>query len=327
MTKQATVEMFMACDDGYIPFLAVTLASIKENRNKSRPYRTRILYTDIKKESIRRITEEFNSLDFRVEFINIQDKVTEISDRLHTRDYYSKSTYYRLFIPELFPELDKALYLDCDIAVTDDIARLFDKDIDGCFVGAIPDGFVVNEPALRDYAENRLALDSADDYFNAGILLMNLSLLRKNDFEAVFIELLTKIKFTVAQDQDYLNVICKNRVKYIGYEWNNMPLPRSSLKEGVKLVHYNLDMKPWHTDGIIYGELFFEYAKKCSYYEEILDIHRNYSKEEALHSKAQTAELVKTARREADDFLENKNIHAAISEILEKYGIQELVKV
>ena len=100
------VNLFFACDNAYVPFLAVTLTSLKENCNPKRDYALRILHTGLDPENIRRLTDSFASDGFTMEFIDITQAVEQFADKLHTRDYYSKSTYYRLFIPDLFPGLD-----------------------------------------------------------------------------------------------------------------------------------------------------------------------------------------------------------------------------
>ena len=120
------VNLFFACDNAYVPFLAVTLTSLKENCNPKRDYALRILHTGLDPENIRRLTDSFASDGFTMEFIDITQAVEQFADKLHTRDYYSKSTYYRLFIPDLFPGLDKALYLDSDVVLLGDVSELYD---------------------------------------------------------------------------------------------------------------------------------------------------------------------------------------------------------
>ena len=104
-----TINLFFSCDENYVPFLGVTLESLKENRNPARRYEIRILHTGLGRASMERVTESFASENFDIGFVNITSQVERFTRRLHTREYYSKSTYYRLFIPEMFPQLDKAL--------------------------------------------------------------------------------------------------------------------------------------------------------------------------------------------------------------------------
>ena len=69
------VNLFFACDNAYVPFLAVTLTSLKENCNPKRDYALRILHTGLDPENIRRLTEGFASEGFTMEFIDITQAV------------------------------------------------------------------------------------------------------------------------------------------------------------------------------------------------------------------------------------------------------------
>lgn len=300
MFNNDTVNIFFSCDDGYIPFMAVTLASIKDNCDPFRSYRIRILHTGVSAENIKKITDDFDSKDFKISFENISREVRALSDKLHTRDYYSRSTYYRLFIPELFPQLDKALYLDSDIAVLGDISELFDIELGDNLVAAVPDGFVGSVKKLRQYVEHRVGVIDSRYYFNAGVLLMNLREMRNMRFSHVFTELLSKVKFAVAQDQDYLNAICRGRVRYVGYEWNAMPGYCPIPECDVKLAHYNLDSKPWHKN-VQFGEVFWDYAEHTSYAHTIKRIFEEYPAEANAEAERQTRALIDAAYAEAVD--------------------------
>ena len=308
-----TVNLFFACDDNYIPFLAVTIASINENRDPGRDYALRILHTGVQEQSIRRLTDTFDAEKFRVEFIDIRQTVEEFAGKLHTRDYYSKSTYYRLFIPELFPELAKALYLDCDTVVLGDIARLYDMQLGSALAGAVPDSMVTAVAPLRRYVQRRLGIP-AERYFNAGVLLMNLTEMRRCRFSEIFLKLLQKVTFRVAQDQDYLNVICKDRVRYVGYEWNTMPgCPRTDTP---RLIHYNLDSKPWQRDDVAYGDVFWDYAEHSGFLPEILSVRTGFTQAHIDRAAEQTVNLIAMGQRQARRRTQNMLIHWKIRRVV-----------
>lgn len=309
----STVNLFFACDDNYIPFLAVTIASIKENRDPSRGYALRILHTGLQAQNMIRLTDSFDSERFRIEFINISQTVEEFSSKLHTRDYYSKSTYYRLFIPELFPALTKALYLDCDIVVLGDIARLYDVELDSNLAGAVPDSMVTAIDPFRQYVQKRLGI-KAENYFNAGVLLMNLGEMRRCRFSEIFLKLLQKVTFRVAQDQDYLNVICKDRVRYVGYEWNTMP---GCLRTDTpNLLHFNLDSKPWQRDDVAYSDVFWDYAERSGFLAEILGIRGGFTQAHIDRAAAQTVNLIAMGQRQARQRTQNMLIHWKIRRVV-----------
>ncbi len=306
------VNLFFACDDGYLPFLAVTLTSIKMHAAPERTYRSVILNTGVCDAYRERIISALADEKFIIEFKDISASVEKISERLHTRDYYSSSTYFRLFISKLYPELDKALYLDCDIVLCSDVAELYDLELGDSLVGAIPDGSVACVTEFQRYVENRIGVSAYRDYFNAGVLLMNLSAMRSIDFEEKFIDLLGKVKFNVAQDQDYLNAICNGKCKSIDCEWNCMPGFYTS-KRLAKLIHYNLDFKPWHREGIEFSEIFWNYSDKSCFASEIREIKNSYV--ESQKRANETQRLIALADEQASDKKENQKIKKMIESI------------
>ncbi len=277
MNNKNIVPIFFSVDDNYIPFLTIALKSLKNNSNKENFYDIHILNTGISEENKALVNLICGTDNISVQFDDITSRLSVISQKLHTRDYYSKSTYYRLFIPNMFPQYDKALYLDADIAILGDIANLYNVDIKDNYVGAIPDESVSIVPEFSKYTKDFLGI-TYDKYFNAGILVMNLKVLRDEKFEDQFLYLLQKVKFNVAQDQDYLNVICKNKTHYIDSSWNKMPFKcNATPTEKLNLIHYNLSFKPWHYDGILYEEVFWKIAKEINMFDKLQEIKSLFS--------------------------------------------------
>lgn len=294
------IPIFFAVDDDYIPFLAVTIESLIDNSSKNNNYAMKILYTNISEENKNKI-KKYEDKNINIEFVDLNNYIEKIKDKLYTRDYYSKTTYFRLFIPELYPEYNKALYLDSDIVLLADVADLYNTDMGNNLVAGVPDGAVQNIEVFQEYVEKVVGVASYKNYFNAGILLMNLEELRKFEVQDKFLYLLERVKFTVAQDQDYLNRLCKGRVTLVKKGWNKMPIPGDEInEEDIKLIHYNLGYKPWHFEDILYQEHFWKYAKKTEYLEKIQEIKQNYTKEDKKRDVENSQKLLQTAQKEAD---------------------------
>ncbi|MBQ3415623.1 MAG: 1-acyl-sn-glycerol-3-phosphate acyltransferase [Clostridia bacterium] len=295
------IPIFFTIDDNYIPFLAVTLQSLVDNYSTQNLYKIIVLYKkNITEENKNRIYK-YKRENLNIEFVDLESKLGEIENKLYTRDYYSKSTYYRLLIPELYPEYDKALYLDSDIVILTDIANLYNVDLEGNLIGAAPDEAIANVKAFQEYAEKVVGVESYSKYFNAGVLVMNLKGLRETKFQDKFLYLLETVKYTVAQDQDYLNRICKGKVKILDGAWDKMPIGGKILKEEeLKLLHFNLISKPWLFEGIAYEEYFWKYAEKTEFIEDIKKIKDNYSEEQKVKDMQAGDNLIATAQKEAD---------------------------
>ena len=294
------IPIFFAVDDGYIPFLAVAIQSLVDNSSADKYYTIKILHTNIKEENKRKISK-YEKENVNIEFVDLSYYIEKVKDKLYTRDYYSKTTYFRLFIPELYPQYDKVLYLDSDITILTDIAELYNIDMQDNLVAAAPDDVIQTIKVFQEYAEKVVGVATYKNYFNAGVLLMNLDELRKFKFQEKFLYLLGSVKFSVAQDQDYLNRLCKGRTKIIENTWDRMPIGGDTVnREDLHLIHYNLAFKPWHFEDILYKEYFWEYAKKTEYFDEILKIKENYSEEEKFKDMESDKKLRALAQKECD---------------------------
>ena len=133
MRKTKEIPVCFATDDNYVPFLAVAVASLLDNASKDKFYRIFVLITKLKEENIEKI-KSLETENSQIEFISLAKELDKIKDMFHLRDYYSKETYYRIFIPNLFPYYKKVLYLDCDITVLGDVAELYEHHIHGFYV-------------------------------------------------------------------------------------------------------------------------------------------------------------------------------------------------
>lgn len=297
MKEKKIVPIFYAADKNYLPFLAVALQSLKETQTGDYAYRIHILYTGEIGERAKKI-KELDEEDFSVSFTDVSEKLEEIEGLMHCRDYYTSAIYYRLFIPDLFPQYDKIVYMDCDTVALEEVGKMYDIDIGEKYMGAVADQAVAMVPSFRDYTKNALGID-ATKYFNSGVIVMNAKKFREMDFYTAFRNILASYDFIVAPDQDCLNLICKNKVHYFDAAWNAMPIAGKDTKKP-KLVHYNLTMKPWHYDDILYEEYFWEYAKRTPFYDSIVAIKAAFAPAQAKRDKEGGEKLIALAQAEAD---------------------------
>lgn len=278
------IPIFFATDDNYLPYLAVTLASIEAHASDDYLYDIKILTTGLSDENVKTL----KSLDvphLSVNIVNLEERVGKIRKelRLRLRDYYSETIYYRIFIPSLFPRLERAIYLDCDVVLRDDIANMYFTDIGDNILGAISDESIAPIPEFCEYVDKVIGSPEGI-YFNSGVLLINAKRFREEKVEEKLLALLTEYNFhTVAPDQDYLNYICRGKVHYLAPTWNKQPAPKEGISDSdLHLIHYNMFNKPWHYQGVLYEEYFWLYAKKTPFYERILHELESYTDEKKL---------------------------------------------
>ncbi|NCA95352.1 MAG: glycosyltransferase family 8 protein [Methanomicrobia archaeon] len=265
------IPIFFACDDNYIPFLGVAISTLKEKASRDYDYRIIVLNEGLRKENQERISR-LSDVNFHIEYHNISTTINKLREALslRLRDYYSVAIYYRMFIPTLYPELDKAIYLDGDIVVLGDISEFYNTNVEGKLVAAINDRLVLDTPEFVRYVEQGVGI-KATEYFNSGVLVMNLKEFRQQNIQGQFVELLLKHNFdSVCPDQDYLNVLCRHAKVLVPICWNKMPLPDKTFDvTTLKLCHYNSFEKPWRHDGVLFGEIFWEKAKNTEFYTEL----------------------------------------------------------
>ena len=294
---EKVVPVFYAADENYLPFLGVALASLKARASKERTYHIHVLCSGSLGSNAKKI-KEMETENIHVRFHVVSKRIEEIISVLHCRDYYTPAIFYRLFIPDMFPQYDKAIYLDCDTVLCADIAELYDIDIKDSFIGAVADQAVASVVAFREYTKNALGI-YAEKYFNSGVITLNLKKLREMNFFQTFFSVLSSYAFIVAPDQDCLNLICKKKVHYYSKAWNAMPIGGG---KGVKpkLVHYNLSLKPWHYDGVLYAEYFWEYARQTPFLKAIEKKKQSFTPEMAERDRVSGERLIALAQAEAD---------------------------
>lgn len=316
------IPIFFAIDDVYTSFLAVALKSLLDNASKDYNYCIKILHTNVTEEHKNQI-KKYENENVNIEFVDLNYYIEKVQKKLYTRDYYTNTTYFRLFLPELYPQYDKVLYLDSDIIVLGDISELYNTEIGTNLVAAAPDDIIQKNKVFQDYAELVVGVEDYRNYFNAGVLLMNLDELRKFKFQEKFLYLLEKFKYSVAQDQDYLNRLCKGRVTLVSNSWDVMPYVNNEIEpQDIKLIHYNFAYKPWHFEDIAFNEYFWEYAQKTEFYDEILNVKNSYTEEQRFRDREAEKALVELAIKEnscvGDDRTNNKELFNKMQEIVKK---------
>lgn len=282
--RRREIPVFFAADDKYVKFMMVTMHSVIANASPKNHYSLYVLHCDITAESQEKV-KKLETENCKIQFVDVTGELKKIEKKISLRDYYTATTYYRIFIPELFPEYDKVLYIDSDTVVREDIANLYQYELGKNYVGAVRDQIVVQVELYGDYTEEVLGI-SRGAYFNAGVVLINCEQFRKKHMLKQFVELLGTYTFVVAQDQDYLNILCKDKVLWLDPRWNaQMPGELGFEEDKAKLVHYNLAAKPWHYKDCKMGEYFWKYAKETESYEEIKTVFENFSKEDAVRDE------------------------------------------
>ena len=278
--NQTIIPIFFTSDDNYIPYLCVAIKSITDNCNPALTYKVHVLNNGLKAENIEKV-KTFETDNLTIEFNDVTAKIKPLKAAMDKalRDYYSDAIFYRIFIPKMFPQYHKAIYMDCDVVALADVAKLFNVKLGDNYLASVTDEVAPSVPVLIDYVENAVGIP-IKDYFCSGVDLFNLDAMREQQVEEKFVALLMTYNFeTVAPDQDYLNVICKGHVLYLHPGWDKQANP-VLYNDDLYIVHYNMFMKPWLYYDVPYEKYFWHYAKETPFYQDLLKMRETYTEEQ-----------------------------------------------
>jgi len=254
------ITIFFAADVGYYQHLCVLLASILENNRRHR-FSFYVLTDNDDSPENEKILSLKNSYDnFDLCFNKIDDDRVRLN---LTIDYISTQTYYRYLIPELFPDLDRALYLDGDMIVVGDLEELWTTDLDGYYAAGVDDLYI-----RQIGYKPQIGFDQDELYVNAGCLLMNLKKMREDNITERLIDnslqWAESIRF---QDQDVINMTLRGNIKPIEkrYNWctvdSHAPFETANEPPSIVISHFTGKSKPWSIDGRCNHKSCYEYFK------------------------------------------------------------------
>ena len=253
MKENESINICLACDDNYSKYAGVVIASILENANQNDRLSFFILdggISDINKEKISTLKTIKNC---EINFIKINNEDFKEYEKVCTHKYITLATYYRLKLASLLPNINKIIYFDCDVVINSSLNDLFGINLNNNLVAGVKD---INKKILKENPS----------YVNAGMLIFNLDLIRKENTEEKFlqytIENFEKIK---CGDQTIINEVCKNRVMLLDDSWNVQSsnfTNRSSYTKNPKVVHFVAKNKPWSAKSFSYRKnLYFKYLQ------------------------------------------------------------------
>lgn len=285
------VVIVFAANELFVPYLSVAIQSILENCSADRHYDIIVLTRDISPTSMITLTNQATRNNVNVGFLDVDAALGDIE--LPHHGHFRPETYFRLLAPTLLDNVDKAIYLDSDLVVCADIAELFDTDVEGYLLAATRDADTIGQMdgydvSVLPYLKNELGMTEPHDYFQAGVLLMNLAEFRRTISANEILDIATERTWRWL-DQDVLNKVVNGNYRRVPMKWNYLvdwqhlrrthivaSAPKDVRDEYEEarlnrcIVHYaGPDNRPWLYPDSDLAEVFWTYAGGSPYIEEL----------------------------------------------------------
>lgn len=270
-----------ASNNSYAQFLGISMLSLFDNNQDLEKIVVYILAEKIDAINIDFLYNIAKDYKRQIEFIDISEFDKRIPFDFSTGGYNS-IVLSRLFLGSILPaDIKCVLYLDCDTIISNSIRELENISFQRNLVAAVPELYMPTEKKVL------LGLQKDEIYYNAGVLLINLSLWRTEDVETRFKEYYRSMNGRLLyNDQDIINFCCRGRILTLSYTYNLSTnlfyFPRfyvkklqpaydtssadkySQILSSPAIIHYMGDERPWISGNCNKYRMQYEYYMKKS---------------------------------------------------------------
>ncbi len=263
------MEVAFAADANLAQELLTVIASLV-NRNRS-PIRVHLLLRGLGADFAQKLKADFPKTSFVIYFFDMVNYGSDLRMLSHT----AVSTMDRLLLPDLLNAQQRVLYLDVDILVRSDLTSLYRIDLKGHAIAAKASTYEMWSTGVRLVTKASLSLPFAKAWqlrrhmhgmgslvfptFNAGVLVLDLERLRRDNFTAFALPLIEQYAFN---DQDALNLYARGKFLGLETKWNYVP--NQDWCSDPHVVHWAGPSKPWQADHVAYKAEFLDYRNRLS---------------------------------------------------------------
>jgi len=255
------INIAMICDDSYVMPTLVAMRSMVATKNKSTQLNISVLGVNLSAGNIAKLKNMNRFCGLTVNVLDKTDVIQEYKDIDQSR-HVTTAALLKFWLPKIFDDYDKILYLDGDIIVQGDLTPLWDVDISNKYGAVVKDTLCVLNREYMDY----LGIKN-EFYFNSGVMLLNLAQMRQDNITEKCIDYKMRIKQQF-MDQDAFNAVIGHNVEYISYKYNflnyyvsvmnseklskffddDLYKPFWEIYNSVVILHLGGKEKPWNQD-------------------------------------------------------------------------------
>lgn len=239
------MNVIYASDDGYAWLMGVSMVSLFENNRECKEINVYLFGDKISRENEEKLYQAAKQYDRNLEIIDVN--MLKLPEKLYS-GRYPKSAFSRLFAFDLLPkDIDRVLYLDCDIIVDGSIEELYNHEMDDKIIWAVKD-------CVSKAYKQKIGIKGDDVYINTGVMMMNLEKMRKFPMEECITEFVDQYAGVMDYaDQEIINGIFQGEFGILPPQWNVMTQFNQYSYNQLKWIRH-----PHH----YYTEEEVEYAKR-----------------------------------------------------------------
>lgn len=255
--KGEPINIILSANDAYHKYCAATIQSVLSS-NQNVYLNFYIITTDFKAKTRDAFTKLFENLCATLEIITID---SDMFLNFPNLKHISNDSYSRLLAAELLPNINKFIYLDCDLTVEKPISELYETNLGDNIIGAVRQ----RNSEMHHSVIKRYKLPKNLLYINSGVLLVNAKAWRENLVTKGILKWIqTNLLHLEMSDQESLLVYLEGKILELNPKWNiearhysekkmGMPLEKDLLDamESPAVIHYTGSVKPWSSTGFV----------------------------------------------------------------------------
>ena len=244
-----SINIVFTTDKEYSSYLKVALKSLILNKDKDSIYNIYILSIDLNKKTQEEL-KTFKQNDVEINTVPLKVKTLDkIIDKKINFFYVSRADLFKFFIPEMFQNFDKILYLDSDILVLKDISEIYNYNLENKIIGVLP--------------EKTNFKNEENSKYNCGVILFDIKKCRENNITKKLIQAknndktkryVTQLAYTKAVD------IKNTKALPLGYNYLIKDEQTLDNKDKILIVHFAGFQKPWYNPDMEFAPLWRQYA-------------------------------------------------------------------
>ena len=231
------------CTDNYVPFAGIAITSVLETAKTSN-FTFHIFSKNFLKKDIDKLKETAEKWKTNIIIYYVNEDIFKNSPN---PGIYTYASYYRIILPKFFEDvLLEFLYLDVDICAYQDISSLWNIDISKVAAGVVKDD--------KKGVGERIGIKN---YFLSGGLFINVKRWNEENITEKCLQLMSENRNWRYPDQDILNIVLENNIKFIDKNYNyhyslshlldNSNFPsKEKTPEKIIIIHFAGHSKPWH---------------------------------------------------------------------------------